>query len=81
MFLLRLFNKKSYIRYNLPIVLTIKDISHVLCIDLIEAEELISSGLIKTIPFITKDRVFANRLMEFINLSSDSPNSFEGDYS
>jgi hypothetical protein len=81
MFLLRLFNKKSFIRYNLPIVLTIEDISHVLCIDLIEAKELVSSGLIKTIPFITKDRVFANRLMEFINLSSDSPNSFEGDYS
>lgn len=79
MFLWRFLNKKSNIRYQLPIVLTTKDISQILCIELEEAKELISSGLIKTIPYITKDRVFTNRFMEYIDSNSGSPDYLKGD--
>ena len=80
MFLWRFLSKKSNIRYDLPVVLTIQEISQILCIEEKEAEELVSSSFIKTIPYLTKDRIFTNRFMEFINSNSGSPDSLKGEY-
>ena len=45
-----------------------------------EAKELISSGLIERIPYLTKDRIFANRFMEYISSSPGSPSSLKEDF-
>ena len=80
MFLWRFLSKKSDIRYNIPIILTPQDISNILIIELKEAKELISSGLIERIPYLTNDRVFANRFMEYISSSPGSPSSLKEDF-
>ena len=70
MFLWRFLSKKSDIRYSIPIILTPQDISNILIIEAEEAKELISSGLIERIPYLTKDRILQ---IDLWNISAQVP--------
>ena len=70
MFLWRFLSKKSDIRYNIPIILTPQDISNILIIEVEEAKELISSGLIERIPYLTNDRFLQ---IDLWNISAQVP--------
>ena len=73
------FNSVS-LRYDLPVVLTVKDISKILQISIYEVDELINTGLIKTIPLLKENRIFTNHFMEFINSTNTLFENSDGEY-
>ena len=80
MFFKRLLFKSVSLRYDLPVVLTVKDISKILQINLKEVDELINTGLIKTIPLLKENRIFTNHFMDFINSTNYLHENSEGEY-
>jgi len=80
LFFKRLFFKSVSLRYDLPVVLTVEDISKILQINLKEVDELINTGLIKTIPLLKENRIFTNHFMDFINSTNSLHENSEGGY-
>jgi len=80
LFFKRLLFKSVSLRYDLPVVLTVKDISKILQINLKEVDELINTGLIKTIPLLKENRIFTNHFMDFINSTNYLHENSEGEY-
>ena len=80
MFFKQLLFKSVSLRYDLPVVLTVKDISKILQINLKEVDELINTGLIKTIPLLKENRIFTNHFMDFINSTNYLHENSEGEY-
>ena len=80
MFFKRLLFKSVSLMYDLPVVLTVKDISKILQINLKEVDELINTGLIKTIPLLKENRIFTNHFMDFINSTNYLHENSEGEY-
>ena len=80
MFFKRLFFKSISLRYDLPVVLTVEDISKILQINLKEVDELINAGSIKTIPLLKENRIFTNHFMEYLNSTNSMYEVSEGGY-
>jgi len=80
LFFKRLLFKSVSLRYDLPVVLTVKDISKILQINLKEVDKLINTGLIKTIPLLKENRIFTNHFMDFINSTNYLHENSEGEY-